>query len=183
MNQIADYTQFNQPPFLIEYFKQDTDPVRLLAIQDQQYNELETVFMDMLLYSHIDTAVGEQLDNIGRILDVNRSGRSDLSYRTVLTGKAVANTKSGTPETLIEVIRKIFEATVINYIPQFPAGFKIQQNGLFQLFLYGELVVNTGEFLFLNTGEQLYYSEPDTISEQVVFDLAPAGVDMVIEQI
>lgn len=183
MTQITDYAEFNQPPFLIEYLRQDSDPLKLIQMQDQQFNELEQVFQDLFLKVHIATAEGEQLNNLGRILQVDRSGRNDPSYRTVLTGKAAANTKSGTPEVLLEVIREIYQATEAHYVSNFPAGFKIQQNGAYQLFLYGELMTDTGDNLFLSTGDQLYYSEADTISEQIILDLAPAGVEILVESI
>jgi hypothetical protein len=57
----------------------------------------------------LDTAVGAQLDIIGRLVRESRDGRADLEYRRALAVRVLVNRSQGRHEDLIAIVR-LFEA-------------------------------------------------------------------------
>lgn len=76
---------------------------------------------------------GEQLDGIGRILDVDRSGQDDDDYRATLRNKIVAIGSFGTLENIVSVILnssgRIGIPGTIDVTDIFPAGFSTGGDG------------------------------------------------------
>ena len=122
--QITNYSQFNTSPWLIEYLK-ESNIVKILESSDPQFNDLEEALFDMLLELWIDTAVGEQLDVLGIHVGIDRDGRSDSDYRTVIRAQIEINISSGEPEALIQAVQILYSATYVEYVPEYPAKIRI----------------------------------------------------------
>lgn len=97
--------------------RQPTNIVDLLAILLAPFNELETAFNDLLLNRTIDTATGDALEAIGRIVGQPRIGDAigdDDIYRKYIKARAAANRSDGTGEDLITVCALVLDGTGAN---------------------------------------------------------------------
>ena len=76
------------------------------------YQDIENLFIQLLDEVSLDTAVGVQLDVVGRILNTARTSSTepDEEYRTRLRGAAATLARSGEVETLITVWNEIWQA-------------------------------------------------------------------------
>ncbi len=76
------------------------------------YQDIENLFIELLNEVSLDTAVGVQLDVVGRILNTSRASSTepDEEYRTRLRGAAAKLARSGEVETLITVWNEIWQA-------------------------------------------------------------------------
>jgi hypothetical protein len=127
-----------------------SDPVKItthrtdgLSVLAQQYRDKKQV-LDKLgrLYDRIqiiedaaftlytdrsvDTAVGVQLDDLGKTVGERRQGALDPEYRLRVKGRIVCNRSSGTVENIIAVFRALLStSTGYSFIIQdfYPAGF------------------------------------------------------------
>jgi hypothetical protein len=71
------------PPSILKT-EAGTTQAKLLAPFGTQLDELKVVEADMMTLGEIQTAVGQNLDQIGKILNELRQGRVDATYRTFL---------------------------------------------------------------------------------------------------
>ena len=70
------------------------------------------------------TAVGVNLDMLGRVYNVQRKGREDAEYRLDIQLQA-ATVVNGTPDEILVFLQLIYEVTGVEYVPEYPAGFFI----------------------------------------------------------
>lgn len=96
-------SQFDNSPVLRGWVKS-----HLTALQD-----VHDILFQLLDERGIHTAIGEQLDVLGRIVGEKRYGRSDLSYRLAILNKALINRSSGTPEELISFLKSLTSSEVV----------------------------------------------------------------------
>lgn len=109
--------QFQDKPF-IEIL------VRALMTQVQ---ELENALWDLLTKRAIDTAVGAQLDVIGKIIGQPRGTFDEVSYRTFIRGRALVNRSSGTTDQMVELVNTLLPAGATLAVKEyFPAAFQIE---------------------------------------------------------
>lgn len=89
-----------------------------LTVLVEPYQAIEDALIDLLDGHSIDTAVGVQLDVIGKILDMARvsAGEADADYRIRLYGRSAELSRSGEPETLISTWLIIWTAVKIYYV-------------------------------------------------------------------
>ncbi len=177
ITQITDYAVFNAPPYLLEQFRA-TEVETLAAIPDKQFNELEAAAFALFASMWIDGGSGVQLDAIGAVVGLNRDGRDDANYKTLLKLKAIINNTTGTAEAIISAVRQLYLAQTIYYIPVPPAKIQIFQDGLVGLYLYYLAELVGGDILVDDTGTDLYFSEEDNVSENLLYSLLPVGVGL-----
>jgi len=177
MVQIPDFSIYNKPPYLLAQFE-GTNLVDILEAGDIQFNALEAAFWTLRNDMYLQTAMGIQLDVLGTILGLARNGKDDISYRTLLQVKALINTSAGTPETVIEVIRKIYNSTIIEYEHIYPAKVQIYADGDISVVSFFDFVLDTGDFLVLDDGSFLDGGILDNSVFDMVKSVLPAGVDV-----
>lgn len=185
VDQIADYASLNVRPYLI-YFFSNSNFKSLLESFDPQHNDVEQTGFDINNDLWLATATGTQLDVLGEHLSFKRNGRDDTTYRSLLTAKAKINTSSGEPENVISIARDIYGATVVNYIPNYPAGFILEHNGALSFFITENIITNTGEDIIFDVGgvDELWEVNLDDVEAQdLIFSAIPAGVDIQIVNI
>ena len=56
-----------------------------------QVQEVEAMLFALMAERYVGTAVGAQLDGIGRVVGEPRSGKTDTDYRAALRGRAIRN--------------------------------------------------------------------------------------------
>lgn len=102
---------------------------KLIDVFAQQIQDLETVYFELLLNRLLDTAVGAQLDVIGRIVGLARSAFTDDEYRDRLRGQILLNLASGELPKILEMVEIIVgDAVPLNFVEEFPAAFEIRSS-------------------------------------------------------
>ena len=178
IEQITDYNTKNKNPFLVEIFR-EANITGILESSDNQFNELETAFFQILLEMWIDTAIGEQLDVLGIHLNIKRQGRPDDAYRTLLKAKVEINVSSGEPERLIGAVRSLYEITDIEYSGVYPAKVRIHSDTeSLSLFILYFIVDNNGNNIITNTGDTIIAEVEDIETPQTLIQVIPSGVGL-----
>lgn len=96
-----------------------------------QIQELENMFDQLLNDRTIDSASGDVLDLIGRVVGQDRMGFDDTEYRLWLKARILINKSSGTAEEIIEALYLITQFTdpesfeVIENETDYPAYFSL----------------------------------------------------------
>lgn len=78
----------------------------VLGAEVNEFNSLEAVFGDMLLFRSLKDAFGVQLDGIGEIVGESRQAREDEEYRAGIIYKIALNTSGGQAEVIIDFIQR-----------------------------------------------------------------------------
>src|SRR5687768_3990656 len=76
---------------------------KLLAVLATPFQSLESALQQLLTERSIDTAIGAQLDVIGRVVGQKRNGMSDDDYRRYCRARIATNRANGTVENLITI--------------------------------------------------------------------------------
>src|SRR5690242_14038772 len=76
---------------------------KLVATLATPFQSIENMLQQLLTERSIDTAVGAQLDVIGRIVGQPRNGLDDESYRRYCRARIATNNSEGVMENLITV--------------------------------------------------------------------------------
>lgn len=97
--------------------------VSALATRTQQ---LEDVIWQFATQRQLLTAVGAQLDTIGKILVQPRGAFNDDDYRLVLRAKALVLRSSGDAEALLAIYALLFPLSLIEYLNWGIAAFTIE---------------------------------------------------------
>lgn len=178
--QITDYTTFDVPPYLIEFFR-GTDLAAYAAALDTQYDELEQACFDVINQLWLDNAVGQQLDVLGVHLNLPRNGLDDTSYRIMLSLQAFIDQGGGTPETAIAAVREIVGDPKPSYLalwPELPATFAIATSSPLGLSQLDDLVDNLGNYIVDSSGNQIMVGVFTPLTPAQIATIAPAGVAM-----
>ena len=178
--QITDYSQFNANPWLIEFFR-DSNVIGVLSATDQQFEELEQVLYDMLVELWIDNAEGEQLDVLGVHVGIDRDGRNDSSYRTVIKAQIEINISSGEPEALIKAVQVLFNTTNVLYTPEYPAKVRIWTDQDLPITFTSNMVDHLGNQLVDNLGNSIITESSNDSALSVLLGVVPSGVGLLID--
>lgn len=90
------------------------------AIADS-FQPIEDIFKQLKEERDLYTAIGEQLDVLGILLEEPREGRLDPAYRTALLAKASAKGASGTISDIKRISRIITGAEEVRVFNHYPA--------------------------------------------------------------
>lgn len=180
LEQITDYGEVgkNLTP---SRFKGKSGYEGQMSAYDKQLNDIEAANYSLYVDMWIDTSFGESLDFIGDIVDIARNGRDDESYRVLIKLKIKINVGAGQPELVLEVVRELYKPTETEYIPNYPAGFSIRQNGSLGLFILDTMKINTGEDFIIDDESILCVRQEDTTALNLIDLVIPSGVEGIIE--
>ena len=95
-----------------------------IAASLSQADDLETALQELRDGLWIRTAEGVNLDVLGRVYGVLRSGRDDTAYRQAIHVRA-ATVVNGTPDEITTFLELAFGTPGLSIIPQYPAAFYI----------------------------------------------------------
>jgi len=107
---------------LMTQYKNATNLKKILGTFIDQVQDLEDVLQGYNTETALSTATGQQLDNMGKILNVPRSGYSDSVYRIILYTKIAQIFSEGNIENLISIYKTLMGANVIELNEQYPAS-------------------------------------------------------------
>lgn len=94
---------------LFEQFIGKTNIEEMLSSFVQEVQEIENVLYSLFDERLLDTAVGAQLDLLGRIVEEPRKSSDDEQYRKFIRGRIAANRSSGTIPELLNLLTIISE--------------------------------------------------------------------------
>lgn len=115
---------------LIEQFKNKTFIEILVRALMAQVQELEVALFDLLLKRALDTAVGAQLDVIGKIVGQDRGIFDEVTYRTWIRGRVLVNRSSGTVDQIVELVNTLLpDGSSLVVTEYYPAAFQIEVTG------------------------------------------------------
>lgn len=112
-------SQFQDKP-IIESF---------LSVYLEALEEVESGFLELLNGRGISTAIGNQLDLIGKIVGEDRLGRDDETYRDALYLRIFINNSEGTPEDIMSALKLITQADRVAYWEHYPASVHLLTTG------------------------------------------------------
>lgn len=121
---IDNYVELAQSR-LIQLYKESKTNNDLLKNLVEPIQELENEMFKLYGLKSISDGIGYQLDVIGKILDVERLGRTDDEYRTVLYIQTLINNSGGEPESIINIIKLLVEPDKMNYTELYPANYQL----------------------------------------------------------
>lgn len=180
IEQITDYyTEIKK--LILTQFVDKENYTKLIQIFLKQCDELETMYFQLLDERWLDQAIGEQLDLLGRILDIERSGREDESYRSLLNLKVSINVASGEPESVILAVKGVFDTvTSIQYIPEYPGKFSIWTDGNIGVFILENFVLENNDNFVLDNSDQFLLNKADPFATNLLTEISPAGVGLIL---
>ena len=101
----------------VEQYKEKPLIEGMLSAFSEEKQDLEGVFCELLTERiDIDVAEGVQLDLVGTIVDQARLGFDDEFYRILLKVKIGINNSKGEPESVINTMKLIAQATEAQYL-------------------------------------------------------------------
>jgi hypothetical protein len=175
----TDYKDFNN--LLIQQFKEKPKFKAILDAIANKCNDIEDAIFELINEYNIENGSGIQLDIIGKILGLNRDGRNDTAYKTLLKIKAEINFGSGTPETIIKTVQKLYNATDVQIDFVYPAKIQLWQDGDIGLFLLYDLELDVpGDLMELDDGGTMVLWQADDIAEDLINQVIPAGVGLLL---
>lgn len=171
--------------WLLSQFRESPNILKLLRVFTTELQEIESSATIPLLYSRtVEEAQGQQLDNLGVLLKVQRNGLTDDQYRVLLKLVGLKKTNRGTIDDILNIIRFVTgdeSATLsrgFNYDVNLAFAFCVDE-GTF-------LTVGDPPFGFLNNPTARGWSSPtDTSGGIISYLLRDQGVsrDLIIQQI
>lgn len=123
MNIAKDQTsQIDKILYRFKEYKNITDLMYSLLTE---VSLLEQTFSDLYNERNLQTAIGKQLDQIGKLIGEERQGKDDDEYRKYLYIRTLVNKSSGTTPEIEEVINRTEDATFIQVFNHYPASIYI----------------------------------------------------------
>lgn len=111
---------------LLEQFKDKPRLAGVLCAFLEQVQEVEDATWQLLTERDLDTAVGAQLDMLGRLVGEERRGRTDDQYRPFVRARILINRSNGLPEEILTILRVVLGAGVgLRLREDFPAAFTV----------------------------------------------------------
>lgn len=108
----------------LEDLKGKDDLNKLLEIYIRQVEDAERVAFELFEERVLDTAVGAQLDGIGRIIGEERQGKDDAEYRIALATRIDLNNSTGIREDILKMILGVLgDSTSVDIDEYYPASF------------------------------------------------------------
>jgi hypothetical protein len=103
---------------------------KLISVFVGSFQELDDVNQELLTKRWLDTAEGVQLDGIGQIVGLERTGgQTDDDYREALQFQIFINGSNSTPEEAIKVLKFLTKGTNVWYHELIPAAFEMRTDG------------------------------------------------------
>lgn len=112
LEHITDLVARGRARVLTQYKDMTVRFLPLLDLFNQQAQDLEDAFWDLLQAHLLDTATDTWLERIGLTIGETRQGSIDSEFRARIRARVIANRSNGTVEELIAIIKlMLFGAT------------------------------------------------------------------------
>lgn len=116
---------------LIEQFENKPLIQGLVALAARRIQDAEYGIFGLIVGRMLNYAVGVQLDNIGSVVGEPRVpvSMSDVDYRAMIEFRIRLNRSNGEPETLIEAVTILGDATIVQLHEEYPGKISIYTDG------------------------------------------------------
>ncbi len=127
--QITDHADRAVDRLALQYRKPKIEALLRALLGPVQ--ELEDTLWAMYTERFVSTAVGAQLDLIGRIVGQERLGYADESYRRLVRARVAANRSDGTVADLVTITQLVVDNEDADVViePQYPAAVVVRVEG------------------------------------------------------
>lgn len=116
---------------LLKQWREGPNLRALCSVLGTRYDEFRTAAVAVLDGFDLDTAVGEQLDMIGAVVDLPRLGDDDTRYRLALRVWALAMASHGWADEILTIVRTFIGAIpTLTLVPLPPMGYRLDVNVL-----------------------------------------------------
>jgi hypothetical protein len=149
---------------LLLQFKGQPNIEGIISAYATQIQELETAVFDLMAERYVLTAVGAQLDGIGKVVDETRRGRDDTDYRVAILGKIQRNKANSTIEDLLTLFGLI--------LPGF--GYTLVEGTVASFVLSIDEALGVNDPTPEELGAQLHAAKGGGIRAQMVASTSPA---------
>jgi len=112
--------------FLIDFWKDKPKAQGLLETPLRELQQVEDTIFQLLEDRGILVAVGEQLNNYGRLYNVPRAGMEDDEYRLAILRRIAINNSDGTEPVILDILASITgcpSPQLFEYYPAFFMGY------------------------------------------------------------
>jgi hypothetical protein len=106
---------------LLPEFSKSTKLKGLLKSLLTSSQETEITLFDVMNKTGLDTAVGQQLDVLGNLINLSRQGKTDTVYRARLYSKIALNAAKASPESILDLTRVVTGTEEVNLSEVAPA--------------------------------------------------------------
>jgi len=113
---------------LLEQYREKPNLAGTLNSFNTQIQELEDAIFDLIEDRSLNSAIGVQLDQLGKIIGIERQGFDDDFYRILLFVQIGINVSQGEPEKVIDVFKLLTEASIVHLQEWFKAGVGLGTN-------------------------------------------------------
>jgi hypothetical protein len=143
---------------LIQFFKEGPRNQAVLESVMVQVQELEDALWAMNNAFDVETATGDQLDLLGKLVGEARQDRLDAEYRTAVRARVLVNSSTGTMAELLAIIEAISPGSYVIVNELYPAAmyFEIDTFGdssLYEMYRLLRAAKTAGVRLHLAYGE------------------------------
>ena len=178
VNPITTHVADAQARVLLQF----DDSPRLLALLEilaERLQTLETANAELPSQQSLDNATGEQLDGLGRNLNIDRGGRDDETYRLLLRTEIRINRSRGLVEDIIAAAESVYESAVdVRIEESFPAEVIVEVRA--NASSLPTDIANTRLQISRPAGVTLYYVWwPD--EEDDIFTYAPGSTEIALD--
>lgn len=111
---------------LLEQFKDKQRLKKVIEILLRPLQEAEDMFWSLYTDRRLDSAVGAQLDVLGRIVLEKRDGRSDDDYRAIIRVKVKVLRSNGSAADLMAICDLMLQGTAYAYNEHYPAAILVE---------------------------------------------------------
>jgi len=102
----------------------------VLASYADQCQKAEDMMWDVADSHLLDSATGNRLDTVGKIVGQPRKGSGDDQYRLYIRARIRVNRSNGKVEDMAALMQILLEGYESHYVPLFPATVSIRASGL-----------------------------------------------------
>ena len=110
---------------LLQQDKERKSSQKLVTAFVSEIQNIEDSMFDVYSYRGIYTAIGAQLDIVGKIVGETRNGKNDTSYRIAILARIKLNVSAGEPNSIIDAIKQLMSPTMISFTEPYPAFFTV----------------------------------------------------------
>jgi hypothetical protein len=114
LNKITNFVETAQRR-LIQQDKERVNTNKLVGSFVSEIQEAENAMYDVYKNCGIFTAIGAQLDIIGKLVGEARQGRPDNAYRIAIIARIKLNVSAGEPDSIIDAIKQLMDTEIVDF--------------------------------------------------------------------
>lgn len=113
---------------LPQFLKDKPNLAAWLEVLCGPIQRIEDALIQLLTERAVDTAIGDQLDDLGTIVGQRRDGLADDDFRRYIRARIAANRACGLTDELLRIVRLIVDdsGATIRLTPSYPAAVVIR---------------------------------------------------------